>query len=236
MARILVADDDRHIVTLVERTLTRADHQVVSAHTGAEALERLRNAVADLVILDIVMPALTGIDVCRHMRMHPSLCSVPILFLNAKQDIESKIMGFEAGGDDYLTKPFDVSELEARVKALLRHTIKAPPSGVLAVGPVRVDPDSGAASIHGHPVDLTPVEFELLYYLTMHAGEVLPTERLLQEVWGYPPGTGNPSLVRMHVLNLRRKIEENPARPALLCTVPRHGYTLKARADGPRLD
>jgi DNA-binding response OmpR family regulator len=174
--------------------------------------------------------------VCRHMRMHPSLCSVPILFLTAKQDIESKIMGFEAGGDDYLTKPFDVSELEARVKALLRHTIKAPPSGVLAVGPVRVDPDSGAASIHGHPVDLTPVEFELLYYLTMHAGEVLPTERLLQEVWGYPPGTGNPSLVRMHVLNLRRKIEENPARPALLCTVPRHGYTLKARADGPRLD
>ncbi len=229
MARILVADDDPHIVLLVERTLSRAGHQVIPAHTGAEAVERLKAAVPDLVILDIVMPALTGIDVCRHMRMHPSLTSVPILFLTMKEDIQTKIAGFEAGCDDYLTKPFNVNELELRARALLRHTIKPPASGALAVGPIRVDPNSGAALIDGQPVELTPVEFELLYYLTAHAGEVLATERLLQDVWGYPPGTGNPSLVRMHVLNLRRKIEPQPARPSFLCTVPRHGYMLQAR-------
>ncbi len=232
MARILIADDDPHIITLVERAFTRAGHQVITARTGAEAIERLKGPVPDLVILDIVMPALTGIGVCRYMRMNPFLSSVPILFLTIKEDIQTKIAGFEAGCDDYLTKPFDVNELEMRARALLRHTIKAPPSGALAVGPIRVDPDSGAALIDGQPVELTPVEFELLYYLTAHAGEVLATERLLQEVWGYPPGTGNPSLVRMHVLNLRRKIEPQPGRPAFLCTVPRHGYTLQTRAGG----
>ena len=229
MARILIADDDAHIVTLVERTLSRSGHEMTTAHTGAEALERLKRGVPDLVILDIVMPALTGIDVCRHMRMHPTLSTVPILFLTMKEDIQTKIAGFEAGCDDYLTKPFHVNELELRVKALLRHTIKAPSSGTLAVGPIRVDPNSGSAMVDGQPVELTPVEFELLYYLTAHAGEVLATERLLQEVWGYPPGTGNPSLVRMHVLNLRRNIEPQPGQPSFLCTVPRHGYMLQTR-------
>lgn len=232
MARILIADDDPHISTLIERTLARSGHEIVTAHSGIEAIERLRGAAPDLVILDIVMPGLTGIDVCRHMRMNPSLCTVPILFLTQKDDIQAKIAGFEAGCDDYVTKPFDVNELDLRARALLRHTIKASSSGALSVGPIHVDPDSGSAMIDGRPVELTPVEFELLYYLTAHAGEVLATERLLQEVWGYPPGTGNPSLVRMHVLNLRRKIEPQPERPALLCTVPRHGYILQARRDG----
>jgi two-component system, OmpR family, response regulator RpaA len=227
MARILIADDDLHIIALVERALTHAGHQVITARTGAEAVMRLQGTVPDLVILDIVMPALTGIDVCRRMRLNPTLSSVPILFLTMKDAIQDKISAFEAGCDDYLTKPFNVMELELRAQALLRHTIKPPPSGALAVGPIRVDPDSGAAAVNGQSVSLTPVEFELLYYLTAHTGEVLPTERLLQEVWGYPPGTGNPSLVRMHVLNLRRKIEPQPDRPVLLRTVPRHGYVLQ---------
>lgn len=227
MARILIADDDPHIIALVERTLGRAGHQVTSARTGAEALEQLQRTPPDMAILDIAMPTLSGIDVCRRMRTNPSLCSVPILFLTMKETIQDRIAGFEAGCDDYLTKPFNVIELELRARALLRHTIKPPPSGRLEVGPVRIDPDSGAATIDGRPVELTPVEFELLHYLAAHAGEVLPTERLLQEVWGYPPGTGNPSLVRMHVLNLRRKIEAHPDRPTLLCTVPRHGYVLQ---------
>jgi DNA-binding response OmpR family regulator len=231
MTRILIADDDPHILTLVERALTRAGHQVIAARTGAEAVERLQQeqVAPGLVILDVVMPALSGIDVCRYMRMNPSLSSVPILFLTMRANIEDKIAGFGAGCDDYLTKPFNIVELELRASALLRHTIKSPLNGALAVGPIRVDPDSGAATIDEKPVDLTPVEFELLYYLITHAGEVLPTERLLREVWGYPPGTGNPSLVRMHVLNIRRKIEPQPDRPTYLRTVPRHGYILQTR-------
>ncbi len=232
MARILIADDDPHIIALVERTLGRSGHQVATARTGSEAMERLQRTPPDLAILDIVMPALSGIDICRRMRMNPSLASVPILFLTMKDAIQDKIAGFEAGCDDYLTKPFNVMELELRARALLRHKIKPPPSDMLDVGAVRVDRDSGTATVDGRAVELTPVEFELLYYLTAHVDEVLPTERLLQDVWGYPPGTGNPSLVRMHVLNLRRKIEPHPDRPILLRTVPRHGYVLQAHARG----
>lgn len=227
MARILIADDDPHVVALIERSLVRAGHQITRAYTGSEALQRVQQSPHDLVILDIVMPALSGIDVCRHMRMSPLLSGVPILFLTVKEDIQDKIAAFEAGCDDYLAKPFNMDELALRVKALLRHGHSPSPSGQLAVGAIRVDPDSGLAMVDGRAVELTPVEFELLYYLAAHAGEVLATERLLQDVWGYPPGTGNPSLVRMHVLNLRRKIEPRPEAPAFLCTVPRHGYTLQ---------
>ncbi len=117
------------------------------------------------------------------------------------------------------------------MRALLRRTANASPSGRLQVGPLDVDPHSSEVRVNGSVVDLTSVEFELLYYLVSHAGEVLPTERLLQDVWGYPPGTGNASLVRMHVLNLRRKIEVDPSDPIFLRTVPRHGYTIALASD-----
>ena len=112
------------------------------------------------------------------------------------------------------------------MKALLRYSSHVVPTGPLAVGKICVDPHTGKVEIDGSSVELTPVEFELLYFLVSHAGEVLSTERLLQEVWGYPPGAGNPSLVRMHVLNLRRKIEPDPRHPIYIRTIPRHGYTI----------
>jgi DNA-binding response OmpR family regulator len=231
MARIMVVDDDIHVVEVIERSLRRLGHALMVARNGQEAIRLLQGLTPDLVILDIVMPRVNGIDVCRFIRSTPMLANTPILFLTIKEQIEDKIAGFEAGGDDYLTKPFNLNELEVRVRALLRRTANASPSGRLQVGPLDVDPHSSEVRVNGSVVDLTSVEFELLYYLVSHAGEVLPTERLLQDVWGYPPGTGNASLVRMHVLNLRRKIEVDPSDPIFLRTVPRHGYTIALASD-----
>ena len=232
MARIMIVDDDAYVVEVVNRALRRQGHIILTAQDGREAIEILRGQRPDLILLDVVMPHISGIQVCKYVRTNPTLSAIPILFLTIKERIEDKIVGFEAGADDYLTKPFNLNELELRVKALLRHSANAVPQGPLNVGALHIDPGSGRASIDGKPVELTSVEFELLYYLVSHAGEVHSTERLLQEVWGYPPGTGNSSLVRMHVLNVRRKIEQDPSNPTLLCTIPRHGYTVSA--DSPR--
>ncbi|HHX63673.1 MAG TPA: response regulator transcription factor [Chloroflexi bacterium] len=228
MARIMIVDDDSHVVEVIERSLRRRGHVVIVARNGQEAIRLLQVQSPDLIILDIVMPRVNGIEVCRFARSNARLVTVPILFLTVKEHIEDKITGFEAGGDDYLTKPFNLEELELRVRALLRYNDNVAPSGRLHVGIVQVDPANGEALIGGKPVELTSVEFELFYYMVSHHGQVLPTERLLQDVWGYPPGTGNASLVRMHVLNLRRKIEDDPSSPQILRTIPRHGYTLIA--------
>jgi len=230
MARIMVVDDDENVLDIIMRALRRHDHAVIIARNGREAIDQLLVNRPDLVILDIVMPQVTGIRVCQYMRTSPALSSIPILFLTVKERIEDKIAGFEAGADDYLTKPFDLHELELRVKALLRHSGRGVPEGLLSVSGISVDPDTHHVQVHGDLVELTPVEFELLYFLVAHAGQAVSTERLLQEVWGYPAGTGNPSLVRMHVLNLRRKIETDPQNPVRLCTVPRHGYMFAAHA------
>jgi DNA-binding response OmpR family regulator len=226
MAQIMIVDDDAHVVDVVERALRRNGHLCSIARDGREAIELLRSQTPDVLVLDVVMPQVNGIQLCQYVRTNPTLKRIPILFLTMRERIEDKILGYEAGCDDYLTKPFDLAELILRVQALLRHTNQSIPTGPLLVGTLQVDPDKIEATLDGRTLELTPVEFELLYYLVSHAGEVLGTEHLLQHVWGYPPGTGNSSLVRMHILNLRRKLEDDPARPNLLKTIPRHGYTL----------
>lgn len=231
MALILVVDDDEDIVEVVQRLLRQHAHTVIPAHTGRQAISRLQEKRPDLVILDIVLPDVNGIEICKFMRTHPQLSSVPIIFLTYKEAIEDKIAGFEAGGDDYLTKPFHLNELEMRVRALLRHSGSSPTVGMVAIPPVRIDPLDGSAFVYDKPVDLTPIEFRLLHYLVAHAGQVISTERLLQDVWDYPPGSGNLSLVRMHVLNLRRKIERDARHPRLIRTVPRHGYSFPLDPD-----
>jgi DNA-binding response OmpR family regulator len=226
MAQIMVVDDDAHVVEVVERALRRKGHFCSVARDGREAIEMLRTQMPDVLVLDIVMPQVNGIQLCQYVRTNPTLKRIPILFLTMRERIEDKIKGYEAGCDDYLTKPFDLAELLLRVQALLRHTNQNVPTGPLIVGGLYVNPEKGEATLADRVLELTPVEFELLYYLVSHTGEVLGTEHLLQQVWGYPPGTGNASLVRMHILNLRRKLEADPAHPSLLKTIPRHGYTL----------
>jgi DNA-binding response OmpR family regulator len=228
MARIMVVDDEEFVVDIIGHALRTQKHIIVSAYNGQQAIELLQRHRLDLVILDIIMPGLDGLQVCRFMRRHPKLASIPVIFLTARERVEDRIAGFEAGADDYLTKPFNLIELQLRVKALLRRAAQVSPTGMLTVGRLSIDSDSKQAVVNGRPLTLTPMEFELLYYLVSHAGEVIAAERLLQEVWNYPPGAGSSSLVRMHVLNLRRKLEQDPGHPVHLRTVPRHGYVLQA--------
>jgi len=234
MACIYVVDDERDLTWSLEKSLSHEGHEVVAANDGLEALRLMHRRRPDLVVLDVVMPQMDGIEVCRHMRSDPVLSTVPILFLTVKEDLGDKVKGFEAGGDDYLTKPFDLRELKSRVKALLRRsrgerpfapTAAAPPIR-LTVGSLSLDLRTFKVSAGDKTALLTPMEFDLLYHLMSHAGEVFSSQRLLQEVLGYPPGTGNPALVRWHIRKLREKIEPSPSNPIYILTVPRHGYTI----------
>lgn len=226
MALILVVDDDLGVTSLVERELEEEGHEVISASQGTQALRLMQDRRPDLVILDIIMPSPNGLEVCRRMRRSPGLCVVPILFLTRKDAVEDRIEGFNAGADDYLGKPFNLRELQLRVRAILRSTLKMPSDAVLAAGPLTLNPATLKAKLGGKPVALTPVEFELLYFLTKNAGKVISSDLLLQEVWGYPPGSRNTALVRMHIMNLRAKIEPDPRNPQFITTVTRHGYVI----------
>jgi len=229
MFRILVVDDDLDIVPALKRALENAGYQVEVAYSGPQALEQLRQQIPDLIVLDILMPHMDGIAVCQHVRSHPSLRDLPILFLTGKGSIESKAVAFEAGGDDYLTKPFDVEELVLRVRALLRRSEalsaehRAP---LLRVGGLALDCRTFEVFTEQSKARLTPVEFELLRCLMERPGKVFSAQELLEAVWDYPPGDGSPDLVRQHIVNLRSKIEPQPRQPTYILTVTHRGYTV----------
>jgi len=228
MANILVVDDEERVALSIERSLQQ-QFQVRVAYTGPNALKIARRTKPDLVILDIMMPGMDGLAVCRELRADPILHQVPILFLTARGRMEDKIEGFEAGADDYLTKPFDVRELLLRVKAILKRTISDEPEDTvdkISVGNLHLNCQNYQLSTKEKTVLLTPVEFDLMYHFLSHPGKVFSGEQLLRELWDYPSDTGSPDLVRMHVRNLRLKIEPNTRSPRYLLTVPRHGYTI----------
>ncbi len=226
---VLVVDDEVDVTNMIARSLVMGGFEVMVAHRGADALQLARQRTPDLFILDIMMPGMNGIDVCRHVRANPELRSVPILFLTARHEIEDKIDGFEAGADDYLTKPFDLREMELRVRALLRrsrHDLASTDLERIEVGELALDCNSYELTTPDRMVLLTPVEFELVQFLMRHPGHVYSADDLLQEVWGYPPGTGMPDLVRVHIKNLRDKIELMPKEPKYVRNVLRRGYMI----------
>lgn len=229
MARLLVVDDERDVADMIAKALRQEGHQVTVTYTGGHALEAAQRERPDLVLLDIIMPQIDGFEICRRLRTDPSLSDVPIIFLTARGRIEDLLQGFEAGADDYVTKPFDLRELLTRIRAVLR---RSQPAGAetpekLTVGPLTLDCRSFEIAVNGDRKPLTPMEFDLLFHLMSHAGEVFSSQRLLQEVWGYPPGVGSPDLVRVHIRNLRLKIEPSPSNPVYIQTIGRHGYTLR---------
>lgn len=229
MAFILIVEDDTEVAQTIELRLTHSGHQAVIAANGYEALQRVRRLKPDLMLLDIGMPEMDGLEVCRRLRATPATAAIPILFITARGGIESKIEGFDAGADDYLVKPFNLQELELRIRALLRRTSpdkSGPAARHLAVGRLRLDCQTFQVTVDERKALLTPVEFELLHFSMSHAGQVFSSEELLREVWRYPPGTGSPDLVRMHIKNLREKIELDPKAPIFLKTVGRFGYTI----------
>ena len=228
MAKIVVVDDEEVVAQIIERALRR-EPQVWVFNRAVEAIKMARQIKPDLIVLDIIMPGLSGLDACRELRADPILKSVPILFLTALSQVEDKIEGLEAGADDYLTKPFDVRELMLRVKAILRRVQtedRELDSVEIRVGRLSLDCQRHQVDTGRQRVLLTPVEFDLLYHLMTHPGETFSSERLLREVWDYPGDMGSTDLVRMHIKNLRRKIEPDSHEPRFILTVSRHGYTI----------
>ena len=234
MATILVIDDDELVSRTLQRTLKMYDYQVMVANSGPEGLQLARRHRPDLFILDIMMPGMDGYQVCRQIRGDPILSDLPVLFLTAKGKDEDKIEGFRAGADDYLSKPFNMEELQLRVKAILRRVnsqVSAPePLTEIIVGNVLLDCRTFQVKTPNGTALLTNVQFDLLYHLMSNADQVFNSQQLLQDVWDYPRDTGSPELVRAHIKNLREKIEPKPSHPIYICTIQGHGYTFASTA------
>jgi DNA-binding response OmpR family regulator len=231
-ADILVIEDDEIVARTIERSLRGDEFNVTLSSSGVEGLKSARRHRPDLVILDIIMPGMDGYAVCREIRADPTLASTPVLFLTAKIKDEDKIAGFNVGADDYLSKPFNIDELILRVRAVLRRTRKPNlPVGkaehLVRVGEYSLDTSAfELLTPHRGKVRLTPVQYDLLYHLMSHPGQIFSPMRLLNEVWDYPTDTGSPDLVRVHVKNLRELVEVDPHAPAFIRTVPGYGYTI----------
>jgi DNA-binding response OmpR family regulator len=224
MAKILIVEDDRAILLGLRENLAYEGHVVVEVTRGDEALAALAEAKPDLLILDIMLPGISGFEVCRRIRKEDR--HLPILMLTARSDEVDKVMGLDLGADDYLTKPFSLSELLARVRALLRRTsLREEPElpATLEFGQARLDFISYVATRRDKPVHLTAKEFALIRYLAAHQGEALRRDLLLDRVWGEDVYTTNRT-VDTHILSLRNKLEPEPSHPRYLLTVHGVGY------------
>jgi two-component system KDP operon response regulator KdpE len=221
--RILVVDDDPQIRRVLKVTLTGQGYEVDDAKNGDAALEKLRDARFDLVLLDMNMPGLSGLDACRAIREQSEIA---IIVLTVRDNETDKVEALDAGADDYVTKPFTTPELSARIRAALRRTPWTHgPAGRLTLGTATVDFDTRQVTSRGRHVHLTPKEFDLLRYLAAHANKVLSHRELLQAVWG-PDYGDQVDYLRVVVNQLRKKIETRPSTPVFLLTEPWVGYRL----------
>ncbi len=222
MTRILVVEDDRDIAELVERYLQKAGFATEVLSSGRDALKALAERPPDLLILDLMLPQVDGLEICRAARGNSRTAAIPIIMLTARADESERIVGLEIGADDYIAKPFSPNELVARVRALLRRTQRQPEARDIAYGPIDVDTERHVVSSEGTAVALTAKEFLLLEYLLQHRGRVLSRDVLLTDVWGYKY-TGGTRTVDVHVRRLREKL---PALGDALVTVKQFGYKL----------
>jgi DNA-binding response OmpR family regulator len=225
---ILAVDDDLEVLGTLSRTLHREGFEVVRATSGTDALRLVSERQPDLIILDIGMPGLDGLSVCRRIRADTQYNNVAILFLTAYGHTDDVVAGLDAGGDDYVVKPFELAELVARVRALVRRGQRNAimESPVLVIGHLRLDSSTHQVSIDDlPPIQLTATEHRLLRYLMEHANQALSPQHLLEAVWDYPPNTGDPDLVRAHVRNLRAKLDTDDLVP-IIRTIHGVGYMI----------
>ena len=220
--RLLVVEDDHDIAHLLSHSLGRAGFTVDLLHSGAEVQAAVKRTSPDLVLLDLMLPGLDGLEVCRALRGDPRTAAIPIIMLTARAEESDPIVGLELGADDYITKPFSPNEVVARVRALLRRAHRGSASGQLRYGPLVVDVERHSVTVDGEDVRLTAKEFLLLQYLLEHQGRVLSRDLLLSDVWGYQY-TGGTRTVDVHVRRLREKL---PLLVDALVTVKQFGYKL----------
>lgn len=229
--KILVVDDEKPISDIVKFNLDKEGYDVVTAYDGEEALKKVEAESPDLILLDLMLPKIDGLEVARQIRKEHD---TPIIMLTAKDSEIDKVLGLELGADDYVTKPFSNRELVARVKANLRRTASSSAASneedeankELEVGDLTIHPDAYTVSKRGENIELTHREFELLHYLARHLGQVMTREHLLQTVWGYDY-FGDVRTVDVTVRRLREKIEDNPSHPEWLVTRRGVGYYLR---------
>ncbi|HEX4203832.1 MAG TPA: response regulator transcription factor [Ktedonobacteraceae bacterium] len=243
MARkILVVDDEAILLETIAYNLEQSGYRVITAADGYSTLEAARRETPDLIILDIMLPGIDGLEVCRQLRRENATATTPILMLTAKGEEIDKVVGLEVGADDYVTKPFGRRELLARVRALLRRVDypaaatnnpaaepqepPRPSNRELVAGPLRIDLAGRRVNCRGQDLELQPKQFELLTYLVRNRGTVLTRDQLLHNVWGYDY-VGDTRTVDVHVRWLREKVEEDPANPKLIQTVRGVGYVFR---------
>jgi len=217
---ILIVEDDRKIAALVAKNLAAAGFECCQAHDGEAGLREFQRVSPALIVLDIMMPHIDGLELARRIRRDSD---VPILMLTARSSEGDKVLGFEIGADDYLTKPFSVRELVARVRALLRRTVGAPRNEVLVRGDLRIDPARREVKRNDQLVELTTLEFDLLYFFASRAGRVFSREALMEQVWGEERVVDTRSIDSL-ISRLRRKLETDPAKPKYIQTVWGAGY------------
>jgi phosphate regulon transcriptional regulator PhoB len=230
MKRVLIIEDDKDIVELVRYNLANEGFQVNAAFDGSSGLNSLKKSPPDILLLDLMLPKLSGLDICREVRRDDSLNRLPILMLTARGEEADRVVGLEMGADDYVTKPFSPRELLARVKALLRRA--EPPADsprTIEIGKLAIDPASYRVSHSGKPVPLSTLEFRLLYYLASRPNRVFTRDQLLDAVWGTDRFV-TPRSVDVYVRRLREKIETDPENPNHLKTVRGAGYLFETRA------
>jgi phosphate regulon transcriptional regulator PhoB len=224
-ADVLIVEDEPDIRNLIVHHLTRDGFRCRTAGSGAEALARVRAVAPDLVVLDLMLPEMTGLEVCRRLRADPTTAGVPIIMLTAKTDEVDRIVGLEMGADDYVAKPFSPKELVARVRAVLRRAHPGETSRPLAAGTVSLDTSRHVVTVGGRPVELTPKEFDLLHALLEAGGRVLSREHLLNRVWGYARADEIESrTVDVHIRRLRSKLGPEERR---IATIKGVGYRLE---------
>ena len=218
--KILVVDDDPQIRRVMKATLVSHNYEVIEARTGEEALERTPQEMPSLVLLDMNMPGIGGLETCRALRAGSD---IPVIILSVRNTEKDKVAALDAGADDYVTKPFSIEELLARIRAALRRSTPEGGPHVFSSPQLDIDFETRRVRAQGKDVRLTPKEFELLRYLVAHAGKPVAHRELLQAVWG-PDYGDEPEYLRVFINQVRKKIEANPAKPKYILTEPWVGY------------
>ena len=228
--KILIVEDERDVVKLLRYNLEKEGFRVSTVTDGSLALAEMRREEADLVILDLMLPGMDGLEICRQLRRHDKYSSVPILMLTARSEEADRVVGLELGADDYVTKPFSMRELIARVRALLRRHEPTPQRTNLQRGDLHIDPTAHTVNVSGRHVELSALEFRLLHYLAAHPGMVFSRDHLLDRVWGNDRSV-TPRSVDVYVRRVREKIEQEPQHPIYVQTVHGVGYRFTVDRD-----
>ncbi len=226
MHRIFVVDDDTQMLSLIGQLLEREGYLVSTATSAEQVLAAIERETPNLFIIDAVLPGMDGMKLCHQLRKHPKVAHLPIIFITGHDSPCTIADALEAGADDFVRKPFIVREFTARLRAHLRRVTPLEPVDELPT--IRISPEMRTVMVDNRQVDLTQVEFDLLKYLCHAPAKLHSTQDLLIHVWQYPPDAGDTALVRNHIRNLRRKLEDSPERPEIIQSRHGRGYTIKA--------